>query len=464
MQIILPHEEYKLHHGKNEVVMPFYPENFVDSIVTDPPYGIRFMGKAWDSFDINKTFNDRNQKAKNESVRPGRKSNGFGKALFAGQYDTSLNGNIAFQLWFHERARLAYRVLKPGGYFVAFCSPRTYHRMVCAVEDAGFEIRDQISWVFAQGFPKSMDAAKAIDKHLGLKSRVVGKREHPTLKDKSKVDREAEQFHGQNGISDEWDIKESVSEESKKWRGYGTALKPAHEPILIARKPLVGSVANNLIVYGTGAINIDGTRIPGEPWKFGSQPDFRGGKYGEKGLIANGRVNDTNIEGGEFGRWPSNFIHDGSDEVMKMFPYTESGTGAIKRDSAKGHQGRTYSKESRPEGTPSIEYGDSGSAARFFYCAKISPEDRSEGLPEGMENLHPTVKPTSIMRYLVRLVTPVGGLCMDPFNGSGSTGKACAFEMVRYVGIEMEEQNIPVSDYRIKFAIKNRTGQFALSL
>jgi hypothetical protein len=362
-------DSYRLHAGKLEDVLPDYPDNFFDSIVTDSPYGIGFMGKEWD-----------------------RSSSQHG-----------------FQLWMQDKATHLLRVLKPGGYLINFSSPRMYHRMVSGVEDAGFEIRDQIFWVFASGFPKS---------------------------------------HNLDGDFDGW----------------GTALKPAHEPIVVARKPLKGSVARNMQTYGVGAMNIDACRVDGGgTWKYGSQPKLNGGRYNPGHLTPKER-HAENIEGGEDGRWPANLIHDGSDEVTSLFPYSRGQQSNVKGT----EQSRTGDENTHCYG----EFGsrerftkrsDNGTAARFFYCAKTSPTDRNEGL-DGITNDHPTVKPTTLCRYLIKLVTPSNGIVLDPFMGSGSFGKGAMFEHMRFVGIDKEGHNIPVAEGRIKWAIKNRDIQIKLEL
>lgn len=304
----------------------------VDSIVTDPPYALEFMGKAWD-YDV-----------------PG------------------------VDVW-----REALRVLKPGGHLLSFGGSRTYHRMACAVEDAGFEIRDQIMWVYGSGFPKS---------HNG------------------------------------------------PWGG--TALKPAHEPIVVARKPLVGTVAANVLAHGTGALNIDGCRIDGPKPATTRGAGGRNGRYGP--LEAQGRIEDDGR-----GRWPANLIHDGSDEVLAAFPAAPGQQGVARTDGeAQGNAVFGALKHVTSQPAPR---GDTGSAARFFYCAKASRADR------GADNNHPTVKPTELMRYLCRLVTPPGGVVLDPFAGSGSTGKAAVREGFAFIGCEIDPAYADIAVRRIATAL-----------
>jgi DNA modification methylase len=383
-------ENYKLFHGKMEDVLGVFPGECIDSCVTDPPYGIGFMGKEWDTFKNG--YRSDNWHGYDSQPKTG-------PSLHAGKYDRSYSGSMRFQKWFYDRAKAVYRVLKPGGYFIVFCSPRTYHRVACAIEDAGFEIRDQIMWVFGSGFPKS---------------------------------------HNLDGA----------------WNGWGTALKPAHEPIVVARKPLIGTVKANVEKYGTGAMNIDECRVEGEPWKWGSQTDIRGGNYNTN-KPSNGKVLAKNVEGGQEGRWPANFIHDGSEGVLDGFPITKSGDWTGNRNTPKTKN--TFGCFEGYKETPRT--GDEGSASRFFYCAKTSPEDRNEGCGN---NNHPTVKPTELMRYMCRLFTPKGGLILDPFCGSGSTGKAAMYEHFRFVGIDMDDQYITIADKRIKFAVNNRDNQMKM--
>jgi DNA modification methylase len=358
-------------------VMKSMADNSVDSIVTDPPYeltngsaaGGGFMGKKWDATGIAHSV----------------------------------------EMWSE-----ALRVLKPGGHLLAFSGSRTYHRMTCAIEDAGFEIRDLIMWVNGSGFPKSHNVSKAIDQAAGT------------------------------GVS---------SPEAKQWEGWGTALKPAQEPIVLARKPLIDTVANNVLAHGTGGLNIDGCRVSagdenfdnlkGRPiTKLSTRRNGETDEEHKSRLVTNPSQQVALAKLKELGRWPANFLHDGSDEVIDLL----------------------------------------GDAARFFYCAKASKRDRNEGLdtlptqakvfngqggaaagnaegsaddtsktqPEA--NFHPTVKPTELMRYLCRLITPPKGTVLDPFMGSGSTGKAAVLEGFNFIGIDMTPEYHPIATARIKWA------------
>jgi site-specific DNA-methyltransferase (adenine-specific) len=385
--------------GDCRLLMGGMDEASIDSIVTDPPYELT-------------------------SARPGGRSPATQGKVMKGFMGMQWDGSgVAFDtaMWAE-----ALRVLKPGAWLVAFGGARTYHRMACAIEDAGFEIRDQIMWIYGSGFPKG------------------GNRD-----------------------------------------GKGTCLKPAHEPIVLARKPLIGSVARNEAAFGTGALNIDACRIHAD--------DAQGGAYTVKRLKPGATLEKTGgnwrpEDGGALyhgemkaGRWPANIVHDGSDEVLTGFPQTSSGLmKAGTRRAAQDHPGSVCYGTFGGDLASSDTYADSGSAARFFYCAKASKADRDEGLDqfesqafvafqtqngasgaasslsEGREteyrNTHPTVKPTALMRWLVRLVTPVGGTVLDPFTGSGSTGKAAALEGLGFIGCELTAEYLPIARARIAAA------------
>lgn len=365
----------------------------IDAIVTDPPYGIRFMGKEWDGKDIKATVR---RKTRKDTCRPDGWKRHDGAAFAAGTYNLSPSANRTFQEWVQVWATLCLRVLKPGGHLLAFGSPRTCHRLAAGIEDAGFEIRDQIMWLFGSGFPKS------------------------------------------HNLDGEWD-------------GWGTALKPAHEPIVVARKPLMGTVAENVQGFGTGVLNIDGCRVPVDPDADASQ--LRTMNRGQRTDDGNGQVWGMSKGGADVpqvvrpeGRWPANVIHDGSDEVMAEFAkYGESSTKRIEKPSVCDEEANTWGGTiQRNRGARG--HTDSGTAARFFYCAKASRKDRGEG------NTHPTVKPTELMRYLCRLVAPLGGVVLDPFMGSGSTGKAALLEDFRFLGIERERDYFEIAKARIEYA------------
>jgi site-specific DNA-methyltransferase (adenine-specific) len=396
------------------------PDNSVDSVVTDPPYGLSFMGKRWD-------------------------------------YDVP-----AVDVWAE-----CLRVLKPGGHLLAFAGTRTQHRMAVRIEDAGFEIRDMIAWVYGSGFPKSLDVSKAIDKAAGAERETVGPNEW--------AERGGLVQANTYGAPSRPDATAPATEAAKQWDGWGTALKPALEPITVARKPLVGTVAENVQQHGTGALNVDGCRVGTEDMSCQFDRDWK-----QDGTFGNGKRASQGKQPPP-GRWPANLIHDGSEEVVELFPQLgNSGKHVGKSRDEKGDMGG-YSGGWRKD-TRDIGYSDSGSAARFFYCAKASKADRDEGC-EGLEqheaadfdhrpsgdfaermnrirpevkrrNHHPTVKPTALMRYLCRLVTPPGGVVLDPFMGSGSTGKAAIAEGFRFIGCEREAEYVEIARARIAAAEK----------
>ena len=457
------------------------PDNSVDSIVTDPPYELGFMGKSWD------------------------------------------NSGIAYnvELWSQ-----ALRVLKPGGHLLAFGGSRTYHRLASAVEDAGFEIRDQIMWLYGSGFPKSHNVSKGIDKRGGngatlaseigkalqvaresrniskskademfcdgttnwtwFEGRPAGQRpptpetfarivaEWSELASLAELVAEAErEVVGQNQWSNSaqhfvpgedhtqrvnLDITAPATAAAKQWDGWGTALKPAHEPIVVARKILIGTVANNVLTYGTGALNIDGSRV-------GTTDNFDGLKGRPITKLATRREGETNEEYKDrvlespgqqealaklkdLGRWPANVIHDGSEEVLEGFPNTK---GVVRKPTGKG----ILNPETGWNANSMIDttvrgFADSGSAARFFYCAKASKSERNAGLEN--QNFHPTVKPIALMRYLVKLVTPPNGTVLDPFLGSGTTAVAAILEGFNWMGCEMTEDYWPIIEARVAWA------------
>ena len=398
-------ERWTVHHGDCREVMQTLDPETIDSIVTDPPYGLSFMGKGWD------------------------------------------HGVPGVEFWTE-----ALRVVKPGAHLLAFGGTRTYHRLAVAIEDAGWDIRDCVMWVYGSGFPKSLDVSKAIDKAAGAEREVVGYRKN-LCRTANREDSAA--FNGvqEGGMfrpdRDVFADTAPATEAAKQWQGWGTALKPAWEPIIVARKPLVGTVAENVLTHGTGALNVDGCRV-GRCQDDRSGSSQTGSKASENRAMSGGNyARDAKPDAA--GRWPANLIHDGSEEVTDLL----------------------------------------GDAARFFYCAKASKRDRDEGC-EGMEeavracaieghkynaisktgerkrparrNHHPTVKPTELMRYLCRLVTPPDGLVLDPFTGSGSTGKAAMLEGLRFVGAELSEEYIEIARARIGHAAgQSRQKELALA-
>jgi site-specific DNA-methyltransferase (adenine-specific) len=362
---------------------------------------------------------------------------------------------IAYDL---EVWRQALRVLKPGGHLLAFSGSRTYHRMVCAIEDAGLEIRDQIMWLYGSGFPKSHDVSKAIDREAGL------------LPPEGKGFTVAGYSHAPDKLlhtapSAGYVRPAPATPEAEQWAGWGTALKPAHEPIVVARKPFKGTVAQNVLAHGTGALNIDGCRVgyasdvdreqmASAKWTV---RDGVTGKPGVGGFMTSneaGKVLSGADHMNDAGRWPANVIHDGSDEVLRLFPESVARPVKPERLKVSGSGEKLGMFGGRPSIVRSGYYDTETSAARFFYCAKASKRDREEGLDSAgsRANHHPTVKPTDLMRYLCRLVTPPGGLVLDPFTGSGSTGKAAVLEGFRFLGCELSEEYAAIARARIAAA------------
>ena len=440
-------------------------DNSVDSIVTDPPYGLSaapnsgktskggFMGKQWD-------------------------------------YDVPSQ-----EIW-----EECLRVLKPGGHLLAFAGSRTYHRMAVRIEDAGFEIRDQIMWVYGSGFPKSMDISKQFDKRAGVEREVVGIKQNTY--DGSVRNTDKHKSPTENASYDGWGLNNSphntpqtapATDEAKQWNGWGTALKPAHEPIVMARKPLSEkTVVDNVLKWGTGGINIDDSRIETDSLLLKKIEKYGDG-YGGDGSSIFGTNKKTKIYGSELGRFPANLILD--EEAGKMLDkqtgvltsgFMKAGTIRKMSESNVNTYGH-YDSDTSYRDT----YGDSGGASRFFYCPKVSKSERNEGCDElekkltghksnhrckncgkqkssgspcickepdyeevpqnPQSNSHPTVKPTDLMLYLIRLVTPKGGTTLDPFMGSGSTGKAAVRGGFDFIGIEREDEYFQIAEARIEY-------------
>jgi len=379
----------------------------IDSIVTDPPYELGFMNRKWDSSGI--------------------------------AYDITV--------W-----QECLRVLKPGGHLLSFGGTRTYHRMTCAIEDAGFEIRDCIMWVYGSGFPKSHDVSKAIDKAAGAEREVVDSRITRDLSRKNgkhKGDMLVGSYDGSTNVA----ITAPATDAARQWQGWGSALKPAVEPVVCARKPLIGTIAENVLAHGTGAINIDECRVA-----HGEEVDLTAvqRQQAQGTGIAVGKGFVGSIIGKEVqmykpgGRWPANLIHDGSDEVVELFPQTVSMGHRPKTATNGGIWGNGKTPSLADESNNG--YGDKGSAARFFYCAKTSPSERGD-------NSHPTVKPLALMRYLCRLVTPPQGVVLDPFAGSGSTLVAARAEGFSAIGCELEAAHIDIIKRRLDLPIESAEEQ-----
>jgi site-specific DNA-methyltransferase (adenine-specific) len=448
-----------IHNGDCREVMATLDAESVDAVVCDPPYGLSFMGKGWDSFKAGDIAMRRNPAM--DAVNAGASRQGGRQRACSDYQKRQRRDMLAFQEAMESVFLEALRVAKPGAHLLAFGGTRTYHRLACAIEDAGWEIRDCVMWVYGSGFPKSHDASKAIDKAAGAEREKRWKPVTPgssvgTLEPRPWLD----EARRNGGCFVDGDAP--ATDAARQWSGWGTALKPAWEPIIVARKPLVGTVAENVLTHGTGAINVDGCRVGTESTVVSRKAV--GGMMGSNGIYGGSHgLRDT---GSNAGRWPANLIHDGSEEVVGLFPGNRPSNGRRVASSVNG-----FAMKAQPE----IEtgYGDSGSAARFFYCAKASKADRDEGceglplrkegtwggeeddLSDGKKkihpsrNHHPTVKPTALMRYLCRLVTPPGGVVLDPFTGSGSTGKAAVLEGFRFIGIEREAEYVEIAKARI---------------
>lgn len=427
-----------IYAGNNLHILPTLADNSVDSIVCDPPYELGFMGKSWDSSGI----------------------------------------AYSVELW-----QECLRVLKPGGHLLAFGGTRTWHRLAVAIEDAGFEIRDNIAWLYGSGFPKSHNISKAIDKAAGAEREVIGKNNRHgggTMQGHS--------FQVSPVIPD---ITAPATDDAKQWDGWGTALKPAHEPIVVARKPVEGTVAENVLEYGVGGLNIDATRID-----FASEQD-RASATPQGRVTSNinaGAAPDVDDSGrrevdrpdNSNGRWPANIILDEyTAELLDKQSGISKSSATLSIHKASNSIGTFKTKDRITAG-----HDDIGGASRFFYVAKANKRDRNEGLEnmEGKEisakgnglartcntcgastldgcdcpdrtfsnpvrqNFHPTVKPTALMQYLIRLVTPENGIVLDPFTGSGSTGKAAILERKHFIGIELTPEYLPIIEGRLQHA------------
>lgn len=387
-------------------VMKRMSDNSVDAIVTDPPYGISFMSKGFDTF-------------KKEGM----------------------TDNQAFQADMTPLFKEMLRVAKPGAHLLAFGGTRTYHRLTCAIEDAGWEVRDCLGWIYSSGMPKSMDISKAIDKKLGAQRAVraaVG--DHEGTIDfgmKNRCPKCGKPFFSANPCTCPREDLIPITDEAKKWSGWGTCLKPAFEPIVLARKPVEGTVVDNVLKWGCGGLNIDDCRVESDKPVVIHSPK-------QETLYDSGHK-DMGTWMENRGRFPANLIHDGSDEVLEVFPNNVKG-GTWNR--TKG--ARPFNNNGEPtEYTTAGSDTSIGSAARFFYCPKASKKEK------GKENIHPTVKPIELMKYLVKLVAPKGALVLDPFMGSGTTGVAALEIGRRFLGIEKESEYFKIAENRLGNAKQN---------
>jgi DNA modification methylase len=433
-------EGVQLLHGDCLELLKTLPENSIDSVVTDPPYHLTSIVKRFGADD-----------AKSPQFKIGAYGVGFdptgtgaafarmSRGFMGKQWD---GGDIAFRL---ETWAEVWRVLKPGGHLLAFGGTRTFARMSVAIEDAGFEIRDTIMWLYGTGFPKSHDVSKGIDRAAGAEREVVGTHHrHGGGRHNNVPDSADDSFNLCRLKPDaEIPLTKAATPEAAQWEGWGTALKPAVEPIVLARKPLSEpTVAANVLRWGTGAINVGACRVPaicsecGGTGRLNCAPQARCLKCGGLGAddyYGSGiNLRSKNDYAQPLGRWPANVIHDGSDEVVGAFPHTASDDLLPHHRSIGKSQIGTFDIRDRT-GEVRQTYGDSGSAARFFYSAKASKADRAG-------SKHPTVKPVALMRWLVRMVTPPGGVVLDLFAGSGTTGAAAMAEGFRCVLIEREKE------------------------
>jgi len=371
------------------------PDGSVDLVLTDPPYELGFMGKSWDS--------------------------------------TGIANNV--DVW-----KECLRVLKPGGYLLSFGGTRTYHRMASAIEDAGFEVRDMIEWVYGSGFPKSLNIGKAVDKLQGNeREQTTNNVTCPDFPNPCNGHPTANRSLGGGANRHALPTKGS-----SEWEGWGTALKPAHEPICLARKPLAEkTVAENVLKYGTGGINIDESRV-----EYQGKEDFENTLKSNTGNIAGGTFKCSSKSMAkeevitQLGRFPANLIHDNSEEVRECFPESSGRYGAVNTGNVKFSPADYGTGQKDSGGTK-----DSGNASRFFksiiYQAKASKSDRGDG------NNHPTVKPVALMEYLVTMTSRDGATILDPFMGSGTTGVACKNLNRNFIGIEMDEAYFNIAKERI---------------
>lgn len=495
---------FRILSGDCRELMAAMPEASVDAIVTDPPYGLEFMGKAWDSLGGGRTsapgIGERSTEWVNSRGWNDRRCATCGHLPHGGSPCQCADPKIVHDLsrwrmmqdWHETWAHEALRVLKPGGHLLAFGGTRTYHRLVVALEDAGFKIRDTLAWMYGTGFPKSLDMSKAIDK--GARGFPQGtNRADPdnpnagkyktqrTEGKRSETDKGQHfgagpgQFMAEAGVDD---VRELTDPDAIRWQGWGTALKPAFEPVVVARKPLIGTVAANVLAHGTGALNIDACRIAIEDDDYARNASGDRGHEGTRDPEERGAT-DLRPGGGSastIGRWPANVMLDPEaaallDEQTGVLRSGEPGTMRLGENTS-----AAYGAESREPGTPMTGYGDAGGASRFFYVAKASRAERNAGLDgfaekpllwssgeqnpgsfqaEGTNraarNHHPTVKPVKLMRWLVRLVTPPGGHVLDPFAGSGTTGIAAVLEGFEFTGLERDPDYVAIAEARISF-------------
>lgn len=531
-------KKWKLLNDDCVKLMKKMKANSIDSIICDPPYGLEFMGRDWDKIGDVRQPGDKNYTKTKASPYDRSKVRYGGTAGYR-----SAGTGMRQQEWHYQWAVEALRVAKPGAHLLAFGGTRTHHRLMCALEDAGWEIRDCLMWLYGSGFPKSLDVSKAMDKEAKAKRKVVGKYQPPGMKKpwnlKNAKDKRIVPFS--MSTRNNLDVTKPNTDSAKQWQGWGTSVKPAWEPIILARKPMTQTVAKNVVEYGTGALNIDATRISVNPDTIDDSRLGGRGKWKTEGMAKNvyaGGYAGLDNPSFPLGRFPANLVlshtpnckvvgtkqvesgnvvgrnrdltkstslvyggrkNDGKDagygtEIVDAWECDaecpvrllneQSGeltSGKLLSHHRRGGRGlagtSTFAIRDRTD-EPCNFGGDSGGASRFFYCAKVSRQEREAGCEQlaqkkmyadgarsleilsqdgrpqetlSVSNNHPTVKPISLMRWLITLVTPPNGVILDPFTGSGSTGCAAATLGFDFVGIEKEKAYITIAKARIKY-------------
>ncbi|ALA48610.1 DNA methylase [Mycobacterium phage PopTart] len=447
-------DQVTLYHGDALDVLAELPDASVDAVVCDPPYGLGFMGKEWDS---GKSFVERKPAKRNTFDHVGGNHNPTDSADAA---RTRRVESQRFGQWCAQWAAECLRVLKPGGHMLAFGGSRTWHRLAVAIEDAGFEVRDSIAWLYGQGMPKSLDVSKAIDKAAGAKREALG----TAVYGDGHVQRSSESigYGGCDPSADTRIVTAPATDAAKQWQGWGTALKPSFEPVVVARKPLVGTVAANVLEHGTGALNIDACRIGDGSESQGPRDSSE--PSATRRYTGSGAVNIAATPGprggSPSGRWPTNVVLDDTQAAELDAQSGILTSGKVKAGGFSGeYRAEVYGKYARNEIREETVYGDSGGASRFFpvfkYQAKAPTKERPSYVNEdGNKVAHNTVKPLDLMRWLVRLVTPPNGVVLDPFAGSGTTAEACIHEHKRCITIEREADYLPLIVARLSKPIE----------
>ena len=435
-----------VYHGDCAEVLGHLADDSVDAVVTDPPYGLGFMGKEWDSPGGPGDFPMRRFDALN-MVNTGASRQGGRQRSTEDWAKRQARDARTYQEWCEKWARECLRVLKPGGHLLAFGGTRTYHRLASAIEDAGFELRDCIAWLYGSGFPKSLDLSKAIDRSAGVEREVIAEGKAVKRMIPGADQNKTGSWIKDNGREFVPTDTAPATDDAKRWHGWGTALKPAHEPIVLARKSTIGTVAANVLAHGTGGLNIDACRIDAEPRTFTSTAKRVGGILNKSDEMREPWTEDR-------GRWPTNVALDDptANALDRQTGVLTSGANPTKRgsDKVRDAYGDFKGQEECEAARGADARGaDAGGASRFFpvfrYEAKAGDDER----PRVADLTHPTVKPVALLRWLVRLVTPSGGLVLDPFLGSGTTAEACVREGLRCIGIEREEDYMQLIEARL---------------